>query len=478
MLKFKNIFLATTMTALLSSCGNEFMELEPHQQIGDAIAIHKIEDIKTALSGAYYWMGHYGFNGRNLTAIGDVATDNVYSTESTSHLSSIYNYTFQPTTGDLKNVWEVGYKVIDHSARIIKSANKLLETAPTKADSATIWQGLSQAYALRGYATFALTNLFSMPYTQANLETPGVVLVEEPVQPFQKVTRASLEDTYAYILEQFENAAVNAARSPEITNKQFYLNAEAIEAMKARVYLYMGDFEKAKQYAQSAIDKRKGAMVTTVDAYNEMFNKLSGSSEDIFTIAKANDDNLSAYSLNTLYVNYGFEISSDLRGLYADTDIRKQKLTGFVLDKEGKEDYYAGGKYAETVTNVPVIRLPEMYLIIAECEAEAGNTAEAAKALLNVAKRNTAITTVAHLPNEANALKAFIAEERRRELFQEGHRLYDARRRGETLTLDSRKLILNKGLFLYPIPAAEINTGMGVTQNQNWLDFLPTEIKR
>lgn len=472
MLKTKNIILATATAAMLSSCGNDFLELDPYQQIGDDIAIEKVDDIATAVTGVYYWMGSSSFLGRNLTALGDIASDNVRHTNATSHLRALYLYTYQPTTSEISNLWQVGYKIIDHSSRIIEKATPLLANA-TKADSAVIYKGLSQAYAMRGYATFALTNVFALPYSEANLQTQGVVLVEQPVQPFEKVSRATLGETYEYVIDQFEKAASAAQGASSITNEQFYMNSKAITAMQARVSLYKGDYEKAKAYAKQVIGnpETESRIATTVTAYNEMFDKLSGSAEDIFVIAKSNDDHLSANSLNTLYYNYGVGISDDLTALYADTDIRKQKLTPYASSR-----YFSGGKYAEDITNVPVIRLPEMYLIVAECEAMAGNVDASAAALYEVAKRNTAITSPADLPNTIDELKAFIVDERRRELFQEGHRLYDTRRLNETIYVAAGSKILENGIALYPIPADEINSGSGVEQTADWVTYRPKAV--
>lgn len=76
-----------------------------------------------------------------------------------------------------------------------------------------------------------------------------------------------------------------------------------------------------------------------------------------------------------------------------------------------------------------------MFLIIAEANLKStnGTVANAQKALLTVAKRNAAITSVADLPTTANELMSFIKEERARELFQEGMRLWDLRRWDEKL---------------------------------------------
>ena len=73
-----------------------------------------------------------------------------------------------------------------------------------------------------------------------------------------------------------------------------------------------------------------------------------------------------------------------------------------------------------------------------------------------------------NLPNNANDLLTFIKNERARELFQEGFRLYDLRRWDETasvyanaapnisFTYNNYKI----SDFVFPIPSSEINAGL------------------
>ncbi len=74
-----------------------------------------------------------------------------------------------------------------------------------------------------------------------------------------------------------------------------------------------------------------------------------------------------------------------------------------------------------------------MYLILAECENELGNPAVAKLHLLEVARRDLAISDTnfdAVLATDEVAVRKFIRDERVRELMLEGHRLFDMRRYG------------------------------------------------
>lgn len=478
-IKLNPILFATMVTATLSSCGNNFLELDPYQQVNDYEAIQNADDVNTAINGVYYRMGSVSFCGRNLIALGDVASDNSDHFYRTTHFTSIFEYSFNENDSYLDGLWTTAYRVIDHSSHVIVNGEKLLKEAASASEKAQLKKGLGQAYALRAYATFTVANVFGLPYQEQYLNTPGAVLVYEPVKALEKVERSDLKTTYAYIQEQLEKADDYLENTSFGKDEKFYMNARAVKALAARVSLYKGDYAASLESAREALEMKSADENKLADnelSYGFLFDDLKGSNEDIFVIAKSSDDNLSANSLNTLYTNYGVDMSADLHALYADTDIRKSKMTAYVTDSKGNVSYYAGGKYMETITNIPVFRLPELYLIIAECEARLGNTAASAEALLPVAARNQAIVSVEDLPQDNAALLSFIAQERRRELFQEGHRLFDARRTGESILVQAGSYRLDNGLFLFPIPSSEINAGFGVKQNENWTAYMPVKL--
>ena len=171
--------------------------------------------------------------------------------------------------------------------------------------------------------------------------------------------------------------------------------------------------------------------------------------------------------------------------MYAPTDIRTC-LFGWQATSTPQVPVFNAGKFNHASGNSAygtnyLVNAPEMYLIIAEaCAKGAGSVADAQKALLTVAKRNTAITSTADLPGDAAGILAFIKEERARELFQEGLRLWDLRRWGDKVSVyaigaPAIQFLRNNydiSNLVYPIPADEINANFGVTQNDGWASSL------
>ena len=257
---------------------------------------------------------------------------------------------------------------------------------------------------------------------------------------------------------------------------QYYMNEAAIYALEARVNLYMHRFEAAAKAANEAIKLRDSDGVSN-DTYVTMWRSVAITGEDIFTLVKSNDDNLSANSLNTLYGSYKGSVSQFTKDMINSTDIRSKLIynsSAFEGHHPGKFD---GLPSSLAVGNIPVFRLSEMYLIVAESEAQLGNVGASQKALLYTAKRDSKITSESDLPATKDALLTFIADERVRELFVEGHRFYDLRRTGAVAEIGGDPNFVAQK-FVFPIPSEEINSGFGVKQNEGWNDNLPTPPKK
>lgn len=476
--------LALALSAGFTSCGSDFLDNDPHQQVDTDKAITSAAELASALNGIYYQMGRSQFVGRNLIATGDVASDNSNHSGKTSHFYNIFNFAINENNAYLSDMWETGYKIVDFSTRAILAGNKILngEFGPvSEADKAEVYSQLGQAYGLKAYATFMMANIYALPYNSANASTKGMVLVNEPIKPFEKVSRASLQETYDFVLDNITKARECYAQNDVESPNGYYMSSAAIEALAARVNLYMANYDQAASAAQKSIDLKEGALIYDAAKYAALFEATDINSEDIFVVGKAANDNLSANSLNTLWSNYGVSYSAELNKLYYTDTIKVDDKKVVVEDIRLPLVKTTGGKYKglpnnAAVSNIPVFRLPEMYLILAEAKLAKGDIAGAQEALLVVAKRNPAIEEVSDLPATKDELLTFIIEERRRELYQEGHRLFDARRLGLDMKVTNGTQLLDAEKFVFPIPNKEINSGMGVEQNEGWSQNLPTEL--
>lgn len=473
MKKIFNSILIVACSVGLASCD---FDLETYQAIPTDDAFSSVADVQNGLNGAYQSFGTYRFYGNNVVAIGDLATDVAVADPKSGHGVSINRYQITDTEGVLAEAWEYGFKVLDRCVRMIRGANNLLitDTRLSDGDKANLDLYMAQGYALKALTNFYLVNLFGLPYQpgQTNSQLGLPLLDKEPLEPFVNIERATVEQTYQLILNDIASAKSymeNAGANARNTVNQFYLNEAAIYALEARVNFFMGKNDVAKASAQKAIELRASGDVSDL-VYQTMWSDIAITPEDIFTIAKTNDDNLSANALNTLYGSYGAVLSSKINTLFGADDIRLKLID----PKNNRPLKFDGIPAAQAVSNIPVFRKSEMYLIIAEIEALAGNVSAAQEALLYTAKRNPAIKSASDLPSTKEALIKFISEENVREFFEEGHRWYDVRRTGEKISPNVTGVTnFDVSAFVFPIPADEINAGYCDQQNDKWSDALP-----
>lgn len=469
---------------LLFSC-NDYMDLENYQNIPTPDAYNTLQDVQNGLNGAYYALGTSGFYGRNVVAVGDMAADNAVASSSTGHFLSINRYNFSDTDGDLDDLWIGGYQVMDRTTRTIQGGWKILAEAEvmhlTDLDIANLHSYLSQSYALRALSAFTLVNLFGLPYqaNQANDQLGIVVLKDAPIPAFQHVDRSTVAQTYDQILADIADAKATYEivdnynldnEDDQILQNQYYMNKAVIYALEARVALYMKNYDKALLAADTALMLRNASPVSN-EAYLKMWSSTAISDEDIFTIAKSEDDNLSANALNTLYGSYKGALTTSLTGIFDTTDIRLRLISGTHPKK------FDGIPTSQAVNNIPVFRVSEMHLIMAEAYAQKGDVPNATMELEYTAFRNLNLKNgIQSLPTTADGLLTFIAQERRREFFEEGARWYDARRTGQLISVSNGAYKnFNVSAFVYPVPSSEINAGFGVLQNPGWENNLPTK---
>lgn len=462
-----NSLFLLVLVLTFTSC-EDFLIHEPSNSVSDVTAFKTAQDVDNALSGVYYSLGRNTFYGRDYIGLGDIAADNCYMLGGTGHFDQIYKYTVNIDNGDILNIWDGGYKTIDRAARLIKAAKPMLSSNLSATDNAKVSSAIGEAYAIKALSHFALVNVFGLPYNDANKTKLGVVIVgDEPIVAFEPVTRGTIEATYAQILADIASAKGYAA---SLTTSKFKMNEAAIYALEARVRLFMKDYPGAITAANTAISKRAGGLVKVRADYFAMWGSLNITSEDIFTISKLSNDNLSANSLNTLYGSYQGKATSGLYGLYGANDMRLQL---FSVAENYRPLKYMGLPSSAATSNIPVLRLPEMYLILAEAKAELAQ-ADAVDAVFEVASRNPDLVK-ASIPTDKAGLLSFISAERRRELFQEGHRWFDIRRTGEIMTRVGGNFPITNwdaSKFVYPIPSQEVNAS-GIQQNDGWNNFLP-----
>ncbi|MDE5842241.1 MAG: RagB/SusD family nutrient uptake outer membrane protein [Muribaculaceae bacterium] len=480
---------ALLLAGSLTSCGDKFLETDMFGQVDSNTALNNVANIGYALNGTYYALSRNEFAGTEATAWGDIASDVTYWNQKTSHFNDLYQYQPLETSVLLKEVWEYGYKVIDNATRIIKASEALAQTITNEEDLALLDRYTAEAHALRAYAELVLVNGFAHQIKVDGKDfsnEPGIVLVSSPVSIDDRVSRSTIGETYAAIERNLENALNYFDEAGDYSSELVYFTPAAVKGLQARVYLYQEKWTEAAAAAKEALELAGiDNLVDTPAEYKALYNGGDSNVESLFFLAIDQQNNWSANSSGTLWSTYSYSPSPWLSSIMAEDDCRRA-VWGPGTGNTSNVPVFNGGKFMNATGNAAVgtcylINAPEMFLIQAEAALQQGNLSDAADYLLVVAKRNPAIASVADLPSDKDALYSFIKEERARELFQEGHRLWDLRRWGKDANVYATGAPNVNWTFknfkvsecVYPIPDYEINTGAGVTQNVGWQSTFP-----
>lgn len=490
----KNIFLksvgALLLSVALTGCGDNFLKTDMSNGVDSETALNSVSNVGNALNGTYYRFFQYYFAGNYATMIGDLASDIVYWNGQTSHQNDIYQFTYQDTGVSSQYIWQYGYKVVDHSSRVIEGADNIYDgCSADEQEELDLYK--AEAYALRAYSNFVMVNVFGHQVKVDGKDysnEPGIVIVDKPVPAFAEVERSTVGKTYEAIVSDLEKS-IKLFEKVGDRGSLFYFNLAATYGLAARVNLYLENYAAAKSYAQKAIDESGiQTLAYTPAEYKALYNYGASNTESMFALAITATDNWSANSCGTLFSTYDYSPSPWLLSILDVNDAR-QSIMGFAPESTPTAPEFDAGKFAAYAkgnsaygTNY-LINAPEMFLIQAECDlrSASGSVDDAKAELLVVAKRNPAIATVADLPATKDALFAFLKDECARELFQEGHRLFDLRRWGKPANayafnapnVDYTFKNADLSNVIFPIPADEVNANFGVEQTPNWEAGVP-----
>ncbi len=479
-MKIKNIKYIGLLSFFISLVSCNDIELDPNQE--DAVSIASgISDIRSAtaaVDGLYDLLYRRDYYGRELMVTPEVSADNILVSPSNSgRYLRQYQYSVLPTDGVIANVWNNLYKNINAANTILFFADN---GAIGDASQAQLDEIKGHAYAIRGMAHFDLVRTYAFPYTVTDASVAsgangqgghlGVPLLIE-YEGERHQPRASVANIYTQVIADL-TAAIGLLPSTVYPQSSKF-NQSAVKALLARVSLYKGDYPIALSMANQVIADGQYFLTSNANYMSDWDGSLNTSEALLQLTAFANDHN-GFDSLASIYIplgddgngGYGDLIpTSDIKDLYSATDVRK----GWFRTVDGVEYTY---KLPNSFTNnVPLIRLSEMYLIVAEAVANgAGNATEGQNALNAIVQRAdpaAAASTSTGIPLLNETLN-----ERRKELAFEGHRMYDiVRTQNNMVRTDvaspSTISTVNYPDFrmVWPIPQSEIDANDNLNEN-------------
>ncbi|MCF0165076.1 MAG: RagB/SusD family nutrient uptake outer membrane protein [Bacteroidales bacterium] len=453
----------------LTSCQG-FLDRDPSTSLSSEGSITSAADVEKAINGLSYRFTTSRFSYPSEFGIyADLLTDNFKVIKSNGQTTSISSYTITSTDYPSENGFSIWY-------RAAAAANKaLLESKDIKDEGIDNLQG--QLYAWRALCHFDLARMYCrIPSTVSNTSeaNSGIIISDKVFEPDYKGTRATLADTYKQVIDDF----TTAIGLLDAKNDLGYMNKYAAIALRARAYLYMGEYQKALDDAIDVIE-HSGKSLYEISEYASAWSQ-QGTKESLLELLITDTYNPQRYALGYYmdqsgYAECGFNVDGELFQ-YLSThpeDVRSKLIKDQTTASGGTAGYYPAkypgqsGSSTPLYTNNPkIIRLSEVYLIAAEaafyCKNDGGATSAKYINDLN-AKRITGYKSVSKVSID-DIIFAYTVE-----MFCENQIAFAHWRNKKTITNQVGQTVgADHQRAILPIPQSELDLNKNLVQNPGY----------
>jgi len=458
------------LMGLFWSCSEEFLTPEPTDSLKSDEIFESYVTAEAALVGTYDQLSNYKFEGMWVPLISDVMGEDIMinSVDNWGWFVETYQMNVLPGYTYVEHPWWTAYKVIFDANHIIANAQTVPDASDEQKNNLE-----GQAKILRAFSHLRLIQMYAPAYS-VNPDAPGVLLAILPMdQDSHNIGRSSVSEVYNQIVIDLSSAIELLDYN---TDKGFF-DKRAAQAILARTYLDMQEWEKARDMAKQAYSE------VDLMSINDMLGGFNTrNSETIFTVAYTSEDNNVYMSIPSFYwpvAGYSSMRANDkFANMFNSMDARS---SFFVMDSNIDPDRHLILKFAhnQQVGNAEriSIRASEMYLIAAECEAELGNFSDAQDEIYVVQSR--AFPGAIKSTETGQKLIDEILVERRKELFGEGFRWNDIKRRSLSVKREGNHWVnLDFGVadadyyrLTFPIPQSEIDNNPLLTQEDQNIGY-------
>jgi starch-binding outer membrane protein, SusD/RagB family len=496
----KKLLIIICLPALLCASCRKFLDVSPDNQILQEDLFENNEGVRVAVNGVYKAMSTTELYGKNLSWGFASAISNNYELYALPYyLWDATQYKWNTSTSEqiTEQVWKKAFNVLANVNNIIQQvAQKDTLFFPEKTNEKNMILG--EMHGLRAMLHFEMLRIFSpAPVTGYAGETIPYVSAYPTYQParlpmttlFDKmIADLKLAQNYlGYVdtvyLRNVMRSGTGRIRSNSswvtLPQGDFFnfraqrMNYFAATGLLARIYMYKGDYENARNSAQVVYDYQKKnwfqwtnaiyqGQITDVDyIYTKRPDELmlcfsNGNNytiyeKEIFDGGGAGSVN---YMMNDAYIQKLFEGDMDdyrIVGWYN----RYNDMRYLTWTRPKGTSYYAEQVLKDQGPLLPVMRFTEMYHILIECLSRQGRIAEAVTMLNDLRLRRGAkvkiATTITH-----NELMNFLVKDIVRETLTEGQAFYTFKRLNRNIFNGETDRVMQPNEWFAPLPQSEI----------------------
>lgn len=447
-----------TLCLLLSACGKSFLEVKG---TSNDVIPYRIEDYQALMDNAYKVM-----NTNSSHILGVLAGDEIQVDEAKLanfkpyHQRNAYLWRKDDLfEGDQSSDWNQGYRKIMYCNQVLDG----LETIDPAKDQQEAWNNArGSALFFRAFTYYQLAQLFCEVYDPEHASTQLGLPLRQEADITVSVPRADLKATYNLILDDLAEAGKLLPLYGEIYERP---SRTAVDALLARVYLQLADYDKARSAAENVLQEKStlldyNTLIPDPKSYDSFKSFSRNHPEVLFNMMMA----LAKIAAPIYAVNEAFY------NLYEVDDLRKMVYF---------KDYVGYHAFQGTYTGMGLpfsgLATDEVYLTAAECEVRVGDLDKGLQGLntLRAHRYRTGSDYVLHTEDRGEALE-WILLERKKELVFRGIRWEDIRRLNREMKFPVilQKRMLDEVItiepndprYTFPIPENVIDLG-GIAQN-------------
>jgi len=465
----KNIFKFLFLVGILFTSCEDAYNVAPDDEILEANAITSVADLEKAA------LGVYGFiSGSNLINYSSRFTDDLrLPADNRGQGVQVHTWNITAGNGTTTSLWSSLYNVISRANRVLDVIDGIPANTPEEVLSKSRIK--AECIGLRAMCHFDLLRAFAESYEDSSsvLGVPNI----NTVVVFEQPTRNTVAENYAFINSDIE-MAMGMLDASFTDNTR--LTSTALSALKARVALYQGQYETA---ISSATDVIGAVELATTTEYADIWTDAS-EAEVIFKLKRTTGDGAVGTIFQDTNGDIFFFMSDVMLFHVIDNTFANDPRFAAMLDLnvstfgEPVVGKYLGTDANPGLNDIKLFRASELYLIRAEAYARSGQLDMAAEDMTALRTARGAASATSYTGETVESVLTDIIEiERRLELGYEGHRYFDMRRQGLSLSRSEIDCEAAAGAcslpsddfkWIMPIPQAELFANENMTQNTGY----------
>ena len=367
----RNIILTALLGLSLSACNllGPVDDIQPDYVLTDENVITDANSPEYLLNGIYSLYRESGITSMRNGMF--ILTGTLYNSTTAEGATNFRENTLRVQNNTVLNYYRTLYTIINQANSLTAALANSSPDGLTPERKAEI---LGETAFHKAFAEFMLLRSFGEFWDRSS--DYGVVLYNEPARGNDEAKRrAPVEECYTQILSDLDEAAA----APAYDGRAYRVNGVTVQMLRARVLLYMGRFADAATTARTAIADATAGGASLETDYLTVFAQGFSSPETLFAPYVSYPLETMG-SILTTDVNLGYgttvsRIADELAGTTGDelydarytAAFQPMSLRKYVLNNATTGDnntYY-------------FMRLPELYLILAEAEAREGNYPQA-----------------------------------------------------------------------------------------------------